>query len=131
MGALQLATDSGSLEITGFSTESGLRFISVPLKFQAYGKALYTAPVVVLASRRMGVNSDSTVLEKMSNVIGQDKFIDINSYSILEFGLQTTPDSSSDYEAYLNFSSADLDQLLKRALKKLKLPEAFATIKVD
>lgn len=130
MEALQLTQQEGQLEITDFYAASGVAYISVPLEFKTYGKPLHTAPLVVLINRHSAKEQTIPVIDRLKEVIGENKFIDTGSHSVLEFSFPGGTEPGFIYESYRNFSSEDLDALLTKALETLELPPAFATIKV-
>lgn len=118
------------ITIHDFATNNG-KTCTINLSYQIFGKALYSAPIVLVNHALTG---NSNVIGKdgwWNDLIGEKKCIDTNAYTVLAFNI---PGNGFDnnienlIEDYKNFTAKDVAILFSIALEQLKIKELFAVI---
>ncbi|WP_340155015.1 alpha/beta fold hydrolase [uncultured Winogradskyella sp.] len=118
------------ITIQNFTTSTG-KAHTINLSYQTFGKALHTAPIVLVNHALTG---NSNVIGKdgwWNDLIGINKCIDTNNYTIIAFN---TPGNGFDnnlenlIEDYKNFTAKDVAKLFSIALDLLKIEQLFAVI---
>ena len=118
------------INIPNYSTEAG-KNISVNLSYQTFGKTLHSAPIVLV---NHALTANSNVIGKngwWNDLIGKDKCIDTNSYTILAFNIPGNGyDSISKnlIENYKDFNARDIANLFAIGLEQLKIEQLYAAI---
>ncbi len=119
------------INIINFRTSKGVTVPVIPLSFEVFGKPLHTAPIVLVNHALTG---NSTVCGNQGwwkNLIGTDKSIDTNIYTILSFNV---PGNGYDQKEenliddYRLFTARDIAQLFKQGLEKLNIKKLYAAI---
>lgn len=118
------------IEILDYTTESG-KTVTLKLSYQTFGKALYNAPIILINHALTG---NSNVIGKngwWNDLIGKDKCIDTNNYTVLAFnipgnGYDNKPENL--IENYKDFTARDIAKLFALGLEKLKIEQLFAVI---
>jgi len=118
------------INISDFITESGTSY-SINLSYQTFGKALHSAPVVLV---NHALTANSNVIGELgwwNDLIGENKCIDTKSYTILAFnipgnGYDNKPENL--IENYKDFTARDISKLFALGLEKLKIKKLFAVI---
>ena len=119
-----------NIEILNFKTEIG-KAVSTKLSYQFFGKPLGEAPVVLVNHALTG---NSTVCGKegwWQDLIGDDKCIDTNQYSVLAFnipgnGLDNDPKNLINN--YKDFTARDIAKIFGLGLQALKIESLYAII---
>ena len=75
------------IKISDFSTESGTRFNNLQLSYQLFGKKLGTAPIVLVNHALTGNSDVAGENGWWKDVVGFEKTIDTNFYTILAFNI--------------------------------------------
>ena len=117
-----------SITIQNFTTESGAIYASINLSFQVFGPALNTAPIVLVNHALTG---NSQVIGKngwWNSLIGENKTIDINKYTILAFNVPGNGYDEILIEKYSDFNARDIAQLFVEGIKTLKIQQLYAII---
>jgi homoserine O-acetyltransferase len=118
------------LNISEYITYSGKK-VNVTLSYQLFGKPLNEAPIVLVNHALTG---NSNVIGEQgwwNDLIGENKCIDTNEYSILAFNIPGNGfDNKSEnlIEDYKAFTAKDVARLFALGLEKLKIEYLFATI---
>ncbi|BAO76077.1 alpha/beta fold hydrolase [Winogradskyella sp. PG-2] len=118
------------INIPDYVTGSGKTF-SINLSYQTFGKTLDDAPVVLV---NHALTANSKVIGEhgwWNDLIGDNKCIDTNSYSILAFnipgnGYDNKPENL--IENYKYFTARDIARLFALGLEQLKIEKLFAVI---
>ncbi|MFC0603533.1 alpha/beta fold hydrolase [Winogradskyella pulchriflava] len=118
------------INIPNFITGTGAR-IDVNLSYQTFGKALHEAPIVLVNHALTG---NSNVIGEQgwwNDLIGDNKRIDTNVYTILAFnipgnGYDNRPENL--IENYKDFTAKDIARLFAAGLEKLEIEQLFAVI---
>ena len=116
------------IKIQNFTTESGAFYPSLNLSYQVFGQVLNTAPIVLVNHALTG---NSQVIGEngwWNNLIGENKTIDTNKYTILAFNVLGNGFDSTYIEKYLDFNARDIARLFIEGIHFLKIKELFAVI---
>ena len=111
------------ISILNFVTKSG-KTSSLSLSYQLFGKKLHTAPIVLVNHALTG-NSNVAGKDGWWNaLIGSDKVIDTNKYTIIAFnipgnGYDNKPENL--IENYKDFVARDIAELFLLGLEELKI----------
>jgi len=118
------------IHISDFVTNSG-KLYSINLSYQVFGKALNEAPIVLVNHALTG---NSNVIGEngwWNNLIGENKCIDTNNYTVLAFNIPGNGyDNISEnlIENYKDFTARDIAKLFTLGLEELKIKQLFAVI---
>ena len=114
--------------IENFTTESGAFYASLNLSYEVFGSALNTAPVVLVNHALTG---NSTVIGQSgwwNDLIGDNKTIDTNRYSVLAFNVPGNGFDGFLIENYLDFTARDMAKIFLLGIDFLKVKPLFAII---
>jgi homoserine O-acetyltransferase len=117
-----------SITLQNFTTESGAFYASLNLSFQVFGQAINTAPIVLVNHALTG---NSYVVGEngwWNSLIGENKTIDTNKYTILAFNVPGNGYDKTFIEKYLDFNARDIARLFIEGIRFLKIKEIFAII---
>lgn len=115
--------------IFNYQTEKGIHYEKMNISFQLFGKKLHTAPAVVVIHALTG-NSD-VASEKSGwwkQIIGEEKVIDTNKYTIISFDIPGNGYSNNTIEQYKDFRTRDIAKLFIETLESLGLNDIYAVI---
>jgi len=125
---LKLENKPTSITIQNFTTESGAIYASLNLSFQVFGPALNTAPIVLVNHALTG---NSQVIGEhgwWNSLIGENKTIDANKYSILAFNVPGNGYDDTLIENYLDFNARDIAKVFLEGIKTLKIQQLYGII---
>ena len=113
-----------------YTTISG-KTISLSLSYQVFGKPLHTAPIVLVNHALTGNSNVCGEDGWWKELIGEDKCIDTNTYSILSFnipgnGIDGQPENLIDN--YKDFNARDIAKIFALGLEHLNINTLFAVI---
>ena len=116
------------ITIKNFTTESGAFFATVNLSYQLFGLGLHTVPIILVNHALTG-NSQVVETKGWWNVlIGENRTIDTNKYTILAFNVPGNGFDDTIIENYLDFTARDVARLFIEGLKELQINQLFAII---
>jgi homoserine O-acetyltransferase len=125
---LKLENIPNTITIQNFTTESGAFYATLNLSYHLFGPALHTAPIVLVNHALTG-NSLVVGLKGWWNVlIGENRTIDTNKYTILAFNVPGNGFDDTVIENYLDFTARDIARLFIEGLKVLQINQLFAII---
>jgi homoserine O-acetyltransferase len=125
---LKLENKPTTITLQNFTTESGAFYATINLSYQLFGPALHTAPIVLVNHALTG-NSQVVGLKGWWNVlIGENRTIDTNKYTILAFNVPGNGFDDTIIENYLDFTARDVARLFIEGLKALQINQLFAII---
>lgn len=116
------------IEIPSYTTEKGRKYISLPLSYQIFGKSTDTAPIVLVNHALTG---NSTITGKngwWKNIIGENKLIDTNKYSIIAFNIPGNGIDNYLIKSYTDFTARDIAAIFKIGLDILKIDKLHTVI---
>ncbi|MGB5553578.1 MAG: bifunctional aspartate kinase/homoserine dehydrogenase I [Flavobacteriaceae bacterium] len=115
------------LKIENYTTLSGVSQ-KIELSYQVFGKALHSAPIVLVNHALTG-NSNVTGDDGWwSALIGEGKCIDTKKYSILSFNIPGNGYDGFVIENYKDFVAGDVASIFLTGLELLKIEKLFAII---
>ena len=116
------------LMIEDYSTQSGFNFKNLPLTYQVFGKELGTAPIVFITHALTGNSNVCGENGWWKSLIGSEKCIDIDRYTILSFNIPGNGYDDFLIENYEDVRIYDVAIWFLRGLEQLKIPSVFAGI---
>jgi homoserine O-acetyltransferase len=115
------------LQIKKYTTLSGTTQ-DIQLSYQVFGKELHTAPIILVNHALTG-NSNVTGPDGWwSALIGDEKCIDTQRYTILSFNIPGNGYDKFIIENYKDFVAGDVARLFLLGLDQLKVDRLFAII---
>ena len=117
-----------SIKLQNFTTESGVLIPSINLSYQVFGQVLNTAPIVLVNHALTGNSQVVGENGWWNNLIGDNKTIDTNKYTILAFNVPGNGFDKTYIENYLDFTARDVARLFLEGIRLLKVKELFAII---
>ncbi|MFD0799332.1 bifunctional aspartate kinase/homoserine dehydrogenase I [Maribacter chungangensis] len=115
------------LQIRDFSTLSGVTQ-DIQLSYQVFGRALNTAPVVMVNHALTG-NSNITGPDGWwSTLIGDKKCIDTQKYTVLAFNIPGNGHDKFVIDNYKDFVAGDMAEIFLLGLEQLGVEKLFAII---
>ncbi len=118
------------IDISNFKTESG-KIVSIILSYQVFGKLLHEAPVVLVNHALTGNSNVCGVDGWWESLVGENKCIDTNQYTILAFNIPGNGfdnDKRNLIDSYKDFTARDIAKIFGLGLEKLKISSLFANI---
>lgn len=97
--------------IRNFTTESGIQYENIQLSCQLFGKALGKSPVVLVNHALTGNSDVAGKKGWWSAIIGPDKTIDTNSYTVLAFNIPGNGFDGFLMENYKSFIARDVARI--------------------
>ena len=119
--------DLRQLTIPGFTTYSGATQ-DIQLSYQLFGKPLHSAPIVVVNHALTGNSNVAGDQGWWSSLIGEDKRIDTNEYTVLAFNIPGNGYDGFVIDNYKDFVATDIAGLFLLGLQHLKIDKVFAVI---
>lgn len=115
------------LQIENFKTESGWQQ-TIPLSYQLFGKPLHQAPIVLVNHALTGNSNVAGETGWWSDLIGESKCIDTNTYTILAFNIPGNGYDGFTIDNYKDFVARDIAKIFLAGLQLLKIEKLFAII---
>lgn len=116
------------IDILSYATESGTQFNNIQLSYQLFGKELGTAPVVLVNHALTGNSDVAGKNGWWKDLIGANKSIDTNQYTILAFNIPGNGFDGYVIDDYKKFIARDIAKLFLIGLKELNIDKLFALI---
>ena len=116
-------------KIEGYATSTGALYDALSVSYQIYGRALNTAPIVLVIHALTG-NSDVMSTDKgwWSQVVGDSKLIDINTYTVIAFNIPGNGYDGTLIDRYKDFTAKDIAILFHLVLRQLNVGSVYAII---
>lgn len=116
------------ISIQNFTTESGAFYSSLNLSYQLFGPEINTAPIVLVNHALTGNSQVVGENGWWNALIGENKTIDTNKYTILAFNVPGNGYDGCIIENYLDFNARDIAKIFIEGIKELKIEQLFAII---
>ena len=116
------------INIGDFRTEKGFELNNLDVSYQVFGKPLNSAPVVLVNHALTGNSNVAGEFGWWKTIIGNDKVIDTNQFSVLAFNIPGNAFDGFEIQNYKDFIAKDVAQIFLKALKQLNVNELFAII---
>ena len=117
-----------TIKLQNFTTESGALIPSINLSYQVFGQVLNSAPIVLVNHALTGNSQVVGENGWWNNLIGENKTIDTNKYTILAFNVPGNGFDKTYIDNYLDFTARDIARLFIEGIQFLKVKELFALI---
>lgn len=116
------------IEIKNFQTESQVSISKIKLSYQVFGQPLGAAPIVLVNHALTG-NSDVAGKDGWwKDLVGNDKVIDTNLYTVLAFNIPGNGFDGFVIENYKDYVARDVANIFLIGLERLQIDTVFATI---
>ncbi|MNP94498.1 Homoserine O-acetyltransferase [compost metagenome] len=116
------------IALQNFTTESGAFYASINLSFQVFGPALHTAPIVLVNHALTGNSQVVGVAGWWNDLIGENKTIDTQKYTILAFNVPGNGFDDFLLEQYTDFTARDVARMFIDGIKFLQIRQLYAII---
>ncbi|MFD0760697.1 bifunctional aspartate kinase/homoserine dehydrogenase I [Lutibacter aestuarii] len=116
------------ITIQNFNSEKRDCYSELKLSYQIFGKKLHTAPVVLVNHALTGNSNVAGKSGWWSNLVGDNKVIDTNLYTILAFNIPGNGYDGFVIENYKDFEARDIANIFLLGLKQLNVKRLFALI---
>lgn len=118
------------IKISDFINSAG-SIQDIVLTYQTFGKEVGSAPLILVTHALTGNSTITGEYGWWKDLIGQNKLIDLNLYTLLAFdmpGNGSSGDPSHLINNYKEFTLKDIANLYSIAFKKLEITEVYAGI---
>lgn len=116
------------LTLLNFSPEKGKKIQDIQLSYQLFGKELHSAPIVLINHALTGNSNVAGNNGWWQNLVGENKVIDTNTYTILAFNIPGNGYDGFVIENYKDFVARDIAKLFLIGLEKLAITQLYAII---
>ncbi|MDE0535194.1 bifunctional aspartate kinase/homoserine dehydrogenase I [Tenacibaculum sp. L6] len=123
-----MKSDLQHIHILSYTTTSGTQFDTIPLSYQVFGKALGTAPLVLINHALTGNSNVAGAEGWWQDLIGENKVIDTNEYTILCFNIPGNGYDDFLIDDYKSFEARDIANIFLQGLQQLQIEKLFALI---
>lgn len=114
--------------IQDFITESGALYSSLSLSFTLSGRPLHTAPIVLVNHALTGNAQVTGKNGWWNDLVGEEKTIDTNKYTVLAFNVPGNGNDSFIIENYQDFTTRDIARIFIKGLEALNIEQVFTII---
>lgn len=125
---MKLENKPTHIALQNFTTESGAFYATVNLSFQVFGQALHTAPIVLVNHALTGNSQVVGATGWWNDLIGENKTIDTQKYTILVFNVPGNGFDGFLIEKYADFTARDIARIFIDGIKCLKIRQLYAII---
>ncbi|KJD35414.1 aspartate kinase [Tamlana sedimentorum] len=116
------------IKINNYTTISGVEIPEINLSYQVFGKPLGTAQIVLVNHALTGNSNVAGADGWWKDLIGDDKVIDTNLYTVLAFNIPGNGYDGFVIDNYKDFVARDVAKLFLSGLEILKTGKIYATI---
>lgn len=110
-----------------FKTISG-EIINIPLSYETFGPELHTSPIVLINHALTGNSNVCGDKGWWSDVVGRDKIIDTNRFTVLSFNIPGNGYDGFFIENFEDITAKDVARIFLEGLKQLNISRLFAII---
>ena len=125
---MKLENKPNPIIIQNFTTESGAIYPVINLTYQFFGPQLHTAPVVLINHALTGNSQVVGENGWWNDLIGDNKTIDTNQYTVLAFNVPGNGYDGVIVENYTDFTARDIAKLFILGVKELRIQQLYAVI---
>ena len=115
------------LNIENYVSENGTNF-DIELSYEVFGKPLGKAPIVLVNHALTGNSTVSGKNGWWSSIIGNEKLIDTNNYTVIAFNFPGNGYDGFIIENYEDLILRDIAKIFIIGLEKLQIEELYAII---
>lgn len=125
---MKLENKPNIIKIQNFTTESGAIYPVLNLSFEVFGPALYSAPIVLVNHALTGNSHVIGAGGWWNDLIGENKTIDTNKYTILAFNVPGNGYDGNIIENYFDFNARDIARIFIQGVESLQITQLYAII---
>ncbi len=123
---MEVTTDNiKHIKLPGFKAISGA-VKDIDLSYQLFGRALHSAPVVVVNHALTGNSNVAGENGWWSSLIGPGKCVDTGKYTVLAFNVPGNGYDGFVIDNYKNYVAGDIARIFLLGLKHLQIKSVFA-----
>lgn len=124
-----MTTRLQSYIIPKYITQSGVPYKNLEITYEVFGKALHTAPIVLVHHALTG-NSDVVSEEKgwWKDLVGEYKLVDTQRYTVIAFNIPGNGYNGDIIESYQDFCLRDVARLYLIVLESIGVREVYASM---
>ncbi|MDT0645411.1 bifunctional aspartate kinase/homoserine dehydrogenase I [Zunongwangia sp. F260] len=115
------------IHIANFKNSAG-KLQDIKLSYEIFGQPLDTAPVVMINHALTGNSNVAGDEGWWKDLVGEEKCIDTNKYTILSFNIPGNGYDGFIIENYKDFVARDIAEIFLLGLEELKIAKLFALI---
>lgn len=123
---IELKTELNYINLT-YQTNSQKEY-RIPLSYQLFGKALFTAPIILINHALTGNSNVSGANGWWKQLIGENQVIDTEKYTVLCFNIPGNGYDDFLIEDYEDFLPSDMANLFLKGLEALDIKDVYAII---
>lgn len=116
------------LTISKYHTQKGVQFRNLPLSYQVFGRKLGSAPIVLVAHALTGNSQVCGENGWWKSLIGNEKCIDIDKYTILCFNIPGNGYNGFLIKNYEQINIYDVAKWILEGLDQLNISSVFVGI---
>ncbi|RXP55493.1 bifunctional aspartate kinase/homoserine dehydrogenase I [Lutibacter sp. HS1-25] len=116
------------ISLTNFISEKGIKSERIQLSYEVFGKALHTAPIILVNHALTGNSNVAGENGWWIDLVGENRVIDTNQYTVLSFNIPGNGYDGFVIENYKDFEARDIANIFLLGLKELKIEQLFALI---
>ena len=125
---MKLENKPTPITFQNFTTESGAIYATLNLSFQVFGPELNSAPIILVNHALTGNSQVIGASGWWNNLIGENKTIDTQKYTILAFNVPGNGYDDTLIQNYLDFNARDVARLFLEGIRILKIEQLYAII---
>ena len=125
---MKLENKPTPITFQNFTTESGAIYATLNLSFQVFGPELNSAPIILVNHALTGNSQVIGASGWWNNLIGENKTIDTQKYTILAFNVPGNGYDDTLIQNYLDFNARDVAWLFLEGIRILKIEQLYAII---
>ena len=125
---MKLENKPTPITFQNFTTESGVIYTTLNLSFQVFGPELNSAPIILVNHALTGNSQVIGASGWWNNLIGENKTIDTQKYTILAFNVPGNGYDDTLIQNYLDFNARDVARLFLEGIRILKIEQLYAII---
>jgi homoserine O-acetyltransferase len=114
------------ITLTDFISEKGIKNEHIKLSYEVFGKELYSAPIVLVNHALTGNSNVAGENGWWIDLVGENKVIDTNLYTILSFNIPGNGYDGFVIENYKDFEARDIANIFLLGLEKLNISSVYA-----
>lgn len=118
------------IDFFNYKLQNSSKQSNVSLSYQTFGKAIGSAPLVVVNHALTGNSQVCGEKGWWKSLIGEDKVIDTNKYSVLAFNIPGNGylEDENLVDKYKDFTTYDIAKLFWKGIDSFKINHVFAII---
>ena len=117
-----------SIDIKNFKSNTGFVFDNIYLSYQLYGQEIGDSPIILVNHSLTG--NSSLIGDKgwWSEIVGIDKAIDLNYFTVIAFDIPGNGYYHPTIENYMELSCKDIAKIFYLGLEKMGVSSLFAIV---